>query len=120
MAIHRDALERFLRLVEVRKRAVEEAQARIRRRHHCSQGLPHFVGNGSGYSVPRQEPCLTLAALGKHRTEQSRVKRLDLVHEEDEDDAARQNAEKPHRVPTHAESLRVGVIAQGYLYDIKK
>ena len=88
MAIGGDALESFLGFVEIGRRAIKKAKARIGTRDHRGQRLFDLVSNRGRDRVPGHQPRLTLATLGKDRAEQPRIKRRYLVKQDDQDETA--------------------------------
>ncbi len=88
MAISGDKLERFLGSIEIGRRAIKKAKARISTRDHCGQRLFDLVSNRGRDRVPGHQPRLALATLGKDRAEQPRIKRRYLVQQDDQDENA--------------------------------
>src|ERR1700738_4926183 len=108
MAISDDLLECRLRLIEIGRRAIKPAQARIGIRYHPGQWLLDLVGNRGRDCVPGHKPRLALAALGEDRAEQSRVKRRYLVQQDKQDETAGHEPEDPAGIPAAAEAGQNG------------
>ena len=115
MAVGGDVLERLLGLVEIGRGAIEKAKARIGARDHRRQRLLDLVSDRRRDGVAGHQPRLALAALGKHRAEQPRIKRLYLVQQDNQDETAGQEPDDPDGIPADAEANRIGVVAQRYL-----
>src|SRR5258708_16778414 len=115
MPIRDDVAECFLGFVEIRGRAVKEAQARIGSRHHRSQRLPYLVSNRSRDGVPGHQSRLALATLREDRAERLGIKHLYLVQQANQDENAGYESEDANGIPADAEADRSGVVAQRYL-----
>ena len=76
MTVRGDPPECLLGPVEVRRIAVEKAQAGIGGRDHRGQRLPHLVRHRCRDRVPGQQTCLALATLAEHRAEKLRIQGL--------------------------------------------
>ena len=100
-------------------RTVEKAQARIGSRHHRRQWLAHLVSDRRRDGVPGHQARLSFATLTKHGTEEPSVQRRDLVQQDDQDDAARQQAGDAHRIPAGAEASRKRIVVWRYLYQVR-
>ena len=108
MAIGGDQLERLLGPIEIGYRAIKKAKARIGTRHHRGQWLFDLVCNRGRDRVPGHQPRFALASLGQDRAEQPRVKRFDLVQQDNQDEAAGQETEDPNRIPAGLKRLGAG------------
>src|ERR1700716_2431975 len=106
MAIKGDLFERRLRFIEIGRRAIKPAQARIGTCYHPRQGLFDFVSDRSRYRIPGHEPRLALATLGEERAEQLRVKDRNLVEQDKQEETAGKQPEDPAGIPAEAEAGR--------------
>jgi len=97
--------------------AVQKAQACIGSRDHRSQWLSDLVSDRRRDRISRHQPRLTLAALGKNRAEQPRIKRLYLVQQDNEDENAGQEIEDPDGIPADAEARRIRVVAERLVHE---
>src|SRR5262245_14374484 len=84
MASSGDLLECRLRFIEIGRRAIKPAQARIGAHYHPRQWLLDLVSNRGRDCVPGHQPRLTFATLRQDGAEQLRVKRRYLIQQDTE------------------------------------
>ena len=119
MAVGGDPPERLLGPVEIRRIAVEKAKARIGGRDHRRQRLPHLVGDRGRDRVSGHQARLALAPLAAHRAEEPRIQRRDLVQQDGQHEAARQEADHADGIPAGAEAHRRRVVAQRHFHQVQ-
>ena len=88
MPVSGDEFEGLLGSIEIGWRAIKKAKARIGTRYHCGQRLLDFVRNRGRNRVAGHQARLAFPSLGKDRTEQPRVKRFNLVQQDNQDETA--------------------------------